>query len=100
MRAPVQKSGGTESNKKKRHLPHPYTTQPARIPISGAPTERKRRQNQSLFFEPSVSGVERGSALRNRVLFLEAGLQILKVYPNPALRPFLPGPQIFNRPRN
>ena len=48
----------------------------------------------------SVSGVERGSALRNRVLFLEAGLQILKVYRNAGLRAFLRSPQILDRPRN
>src|SRR5258708_27234227 len=39
----------------------------------------------STLFKGAVSGVGRGSTLRNRVLFLEAGLQILQVYCNAGL---------------
>jgi hypothetical protein len=48
----------------------------------------------------SVSDVGRRSALRNRVLFREAGLQILEVYRNAGLRTFRGSPEILDRPGN
>src|SRR5260370_20039445 len=53
----------------------------------------------STLFKGSVSGVGRGSTLRNRVLFLEAGLQILQVYCNAGLCAFLGSSQLLDRPQ-
>src|SRR6202167_1641304 len=42
----------------------------------------------------------RGSALRDRVLFFEAGFETLEVHSNAALRAFGGSPEIWDRPRN